>query len=149
MSRLWQVLEQIFGTTASHTSWQLMLGEDYEVERDMLLATDRLSVSLPVSGRPYERIEVREFDDGVFEGYNEKTETWTPIDRRDIVCFNFSIAKQAKILSELVGFDENFEELDKPLHRFRLGQYGNPNGSGFPIYLAKVDSPSRLDWCID
>ena len=35
------------------------------------------------------------------------------------------------------------------MYRFRLGHFGNPNGSGFSLYLAKVCDPCRLDWCID
>jgi hypothetical protein len=34
-------------------------------------------------------------------------------------------------------------------HPYRLGHYGNPNGSGFSLFLAKVSDPRRLDWCID
>lgn len=35
------------------------------------------------------------------------------------------------------------------MYRYRLGHYGNPNGSGFSFFLAKVSDPRRLDWCID
>ena len=35
------------------------------------------------------------------------------------------------------------------MYRFRLGHFGNPDGSGFSLYMAKVSDPSRLDWCID
>jgi hypothetical protein len=35
------------------------------------------------------------------------------------------------------------------MYRYRLGHYGNPNGSGFSLFLAKVSDPRRLDGCID
>lgn len=149
MSRLWQVLENVYAPTASITSWRLKLGEDFERNRDMLMPTDQLAWALPVPGRPHEKIEICEVDEGVYEGYNEKTEEFTLIDRRDLICYEFSVAKLSKILAELIGFDVAFEKLGGPQHRFRLGHYGNPNGSGFSIYFAKVGDPSRLNWCTD
>ncbi len=31
------------------------------------------------------------------------------------------------------------------MYRYRLGHFGNPNGSGFSLYLVKVSDPRRLD----
>jgi hypothetical protein len=72
-----------------------------------------------------------------------------PVDRQDIVCYEFSFSRLAAELAALVGFDAAFERLGGPMYRYRLGHYGNPNGSGFSLFLAKVSDPGRLDRCID
>lgn len=45
----------------------------------------QLAEILPVIGNPYEWLEASAFEDGVFEGYNEKTEAYVPVDRRNLV----------------------------------------------------------------
>jgi hypothetical protein len=149
MSQLWHALEKLNDVTTSHLSWRLLLGDDFESNRELLMPIEKLAAALPVPDRPYEWLEVSEFEEGVFEGYNEKTESYVPVDRRDIVCYEFNFSKLARLLSELVGFDLAFEELDGPQYCYRLGHYGNPNGSGFSLFLAKVSDPKRLDWCLD
>jgi hypothetical protein len=149
MSQPWQALEQLNDVATSHLSWRLMLGEAFESHCDLLVPIKDLAAALPVPNRPYEWLEIVEVEDGVFEGYNEKTEEYVPVDRRDIVCYEFSFNKLAAKLASLIGFDVAFERLGGPLYRYRLGHYGNPNGSGFSLFLAKVSDPRRLDWCID
>jgi hypothetical protein len=149
MCQPWQALEKLDDVATSHLSWRLLLGEAYEGNRDLLVPIQQLAAALPVHGRPYEWLEVVEVDEGVFEGYNEKTEEYVPVDRRDIVCYEFNFRKLADELAALVGFDVAFEKLGGPQYRFRFGHYGNPNGSGFSLFFAKVSDPRRLDWCID
>jgi hypothetical protein len=149
MSQLWQALEALNDVATSHLSWRLLLGESFEENRDLLVPINELAAALPVPNRPYEWLEISEFEEGVFEGYNQKTEEYVPVDRRDIVCYEFSFCKLAGELAALVGFEVAFERLGGPMYRFRLGHFGNPNGSGFSLYLAKVSDPRRLDWCID
>lgn len=149
MSQPWQVLEALNDVATSHLSWRLLFGEAFESHRDLLVPIKQLAAALPVQGRPYEWLEIVEVDDGVFEGYNEKTEDYVPVDRRDIVCYEFSFGKLAAELAALIGFEVAFERLGGPLYRYRLGHFGNPNGSGFSLFLAKVSDPRRLDWCID
>lgn len=149
MSQPWQALEQLNDVATSHLSWRLLLGDAFDSHRELLVPIKDLAAALPVPGRPYEWMEIVEVEDGVFEGYNEKTEEYVPIDRRDIVCYEFSFGKLAAELASLVGYDMAFERLGGPMYRYRLGHYGNPNGSGFSLFLAKVSDPRRLDWCID
>jgi hypothetical protein len=149
MSQLWQALESLNDVATSHLSWRLLLGDSFDCNRDLLVPIKELAAALPVPGRPYEWLEVSEFEEGVYEGYNQKTETYVPVDRRDIVCYEFSFGKLAGELAALIGFEVAFERLGGPMYRFRLGHFGNPNGSGFSLYLAKVSDPRRLDWCID
>lgn len=149
MCQPWRALETLDDVAASHVSWRLLLGDSYEQIRNFLLPIQQLAAALPVPGRPYEWLEVCEFEEGIFEGYNEKTEEYVPVDRRDIVCYEFSFGKLAAQLASLIGFEVVFERLGGPMYRYRLGHYGNPNGSGFSLFLAKVSDPRRLDWCID
>lgn len=149
MSPLWRALEKLNDVATSHLSWRLMLGDAFETHRDFLVPTKDLAAAIAVPGRPYEWLEIVEVEDGVFEGYNEKSEEYVPVERRDIVCYEFSFGKLAVELASLVGFDMAFEQLGGPMYRYRLGHYGNPNGSGFSLFLAKVSDPRRLDWCID
>lgn len=149
MSQPWQALEQLNDVATSHLSWRLLLGDAFDAHRELLVPIKDLAAALPVPGRPYEWLEIVEVDDGVFEGYNEKNEEYVPVDRRDIVCYEFSFSKLAAELASLVGYDMAFERLGGPMYRYRLGHYGNPNGSGFSLFLAKVSDPRRLDRCID
>ncbi len=150
MSQPWQALENLDDVATSHLSWRLLLGDSFETHRGLLIPIKDQAAALPVRDRPYEWLEIIEVDNGIFEGYNEKTEEYVPVDRRDIVCYEFSFSKLAVELASLVGFNVAFERLgDRPMYRFRLGHYGNPNGSGFSLFLAKVSDPYRLDWCID
>jgi hypothetical protein len=149
MSQLWHAFEKLDDVTTSLLSWRLLLGDDFEANRDLLMATDKLAAAVPVPGRPYEWLQVREIEDGVYEGYNEKTESFCPIDRREIVCYEFNFGKLARDLGELVGFDVAFEKLGGPHYRYRFGRYGNPNGASFAFYMAKVSDPRRLNWCVD
>jgi len=149
MCQPWRALEKLDDVATSRLSWRLLLGEAYEGNRDLLLPIQQLAAALPVPGRPYEWLEVCEVDDGVFEGYNEKTEEYVPVDRRDIVCYEFNFRKLADELAAIVGFDLAFEKLGGPQYRFRFGHYGNPNGSGFSLFFVNVSDVRRLDWCID
>jgi hypothetical protein len=149
MSQPWQALEQLDDVATSRLSWRLMLGDAFESHRELLVPIKDLAVSLPVPGNVNESLEIIQVGDGVFEGYNDKTEEYVPVDRRDIVCYEFSFGRFANELASLIGFDLAFEELAGPMYRFRLGHFGNPNGSGFSLYMAKVSDPSRLDWCAD
>jgi hypothetical protein len=147
MSQPWQAIEQLDDVATSHLSWRLLLA--FDLHYDLLVPIKGLAALLPISGRPHEWLEIVEVDDGVFEGYNEKTEEYVSVDRRDIVCYEFSFSRLAEELASLIGFDVAFERLGGPMYRFRLGHFGNPDGSGFSLYMAKVSDPSRLDWCID
>ena len=70
MNRLWQALEQICGLSTSRLCWQQHL-EDRDLRRyELHVATNQLAQILPVIGNPHEWLEVSEFEDGVFEGYN-------------------------------------------------------------------------------
>jgi hypothetical protein len=149
MSQPWQALESLNDVATSHLSWRLLLGDSFDCNRDLLVPIKELAAALPVPGRPYEWLEVSEVQEGVLEGYNQKTETYVPVDRRDIVCYEFSFGKLACELASLIGFEVAFERLGGPMYRFRLGHFGNPNGSGFSLYLVKVSDPRRLDWGID
>ena len=149
MSQHWQAIEQLDDVATSHLSWRLLLGDAFDLHYDLLVPIKGLAASLPIPGRPHEWLEIVEVDDGVFEGYNEKTEEYVSVDRRDIVCYEFSFSRLAEELASLIGFDVAFERLGGPMYRFRLGHFGNPDGSGFSLYIAKVSDPSRLDWCID
>jgi hypothetical protein len=149
MNQLWRALEQLNDVATSNFSWRLMLGDAFDSHCDLLVPIKSLAAALPVPNRPHEWLEVVEVDDGVFEGYDEKTEEYVVVDRRDIVCYEFSFSKLANELASLVGFEVAFERLGGPMYRYRLGHYGNPNGSGFSFFLAKVSDPRRLDWCID
>jgi len=126
-----------------------MLGDAFESHRELLVPIKDLAASLPVPGHVNESLEIIQVGDGVFEGYNDKTEKYVPVDRRDIICYEFSFGRLANELASLIGFDLAFEELAGPMYRFRFGHFGNPNGSGFSLYMAKVSDPSRLDWCVD
>lgn len=149
MSQLWLALEQFWGMSASRLSWHLRLGDEEIGQQDLLIPTRQLANTLPVADKPYEWLEVSEFEDGVFEGYNEKTEEYVPVDRRDLVCYDFSVVKLGKVLSDLVGFASNVEQLANTQHCFLLGQFGGTSGAGFAFYFAKVSDPRRLLWCID
>jgi len=149
MSQPWHALEKLNDVATSHLSWRLLLGDAFDSCCDLLVPIKDLAAVLPVPNRPYEWLEIVEVEDGVFEGYNEKTEEYIPVDRRDIVCYEFSFGKMAAELASLIGFELAFERLGGPMYRYRLGHYGNPNGSGFSLFLAKVSVPHRLDWCID
>ena len=149
MSQPWQALETLDDVATSRLSWQLLLGDELDRYWDFLVPIKQTAAVLPVAGRPYEWLEVCEVEDGVFEGYNAKTEQFVPVDRRDIICYEFNFGRLAKELARLVGFDLAFEPLGGPRYRFRLGHYGNPNGLGFPFYLAKTSHRSQLDWCVD
>jgi len=149
MSQPWQALEQLNDVATSHLSWRLLLGDAFDSHCNLLVPTKDLAAALPVPGRPYECLEIVEVEDGVFEGYNEKTEEYVPVYRRDIVCYEFNFRKLADELAGLVGFDVAFEKLGGPQYRYRFGHYGNPNGSGFSLFHAKVSDARRLDWCID
>jgi hypothetical protein len=149
MSQPWQALEQLDDVATSHLSWRLMLGDAFESHRELLVPIKDLAASLPVPGHVNESLEIIQVGDGVFEGYNDKTEKYVPVDRRDIICYEFSFGRLANELASLIGFDLAFEELAGPMYRFRFGHFGNPNGSGFSLYMAKVSDPSRLDWCVD
>jgi hypothetical protein len=149
MNQPWRALETLNDVATSHLSWKLLLGDTFVMYQHLLTPIKELAAALPVPGRPYEWLEVVQVDDGVYEGYNEKTEEYVQVDRRDIVCYEFSFLRLANELATLVGFDVSFERLGGPFYRYRLGYYGNPNGSGFPLMLAKVSDPKRLDWCID
>ncbi len=91
MTRLWQALERIDDVATSYASWRLMLGDEYDQYCDLLTPMNQFAKSLPVPGRPYQSIEIIEVDDGVFEGYDEKTESYLSVDRRDIVCYEFRL----------------------------------------------------------
>jgi hypothetical protein len=149
MSQPWQTLEKLDDVATSHLSWRLMLGDSFERYQDLLVPIKELAAALPVPDRPYEWLEVVEVNEGVYEGYNEKTEEYVSVDRCDIVCYEFSFGQLAADLAALIGFEVSFETLGGPMYRYRLGHFGNPNGSGFFLYLAKVSAPNRLDWCID
>ena len=125
LSQPWQALESLNDVATSHLSWRLLLGDSFDSNRELLVPINELAAALPVPGRPYEWLEVSEFEEGVFEGYNQKTETYVPVDRRDIVCYEFSFGKLAGELAALIGFEVAFERLGGPMYRF------------------------RLDWCID
>ncbi len=76
MSQLWRSLERLDDVATSSLSWRLMLGESLDACRDFLVPINSLSASLPVPDRPYEWLGIVEVEDGVFEGYNEKTEEY-------------------------------------------------------------------------
>lgn len=76
MSQPWQALESLNDVATSHLSWRLLLGDSFDSNRDLLVPINELAAALPVPGRPYEWLEVSEFEEGVFEGYNEKTEEY-------------------------------------------------------------------------
>ncbi len=99
MSQPWQALERLNDVATSHLSWRLLLGDAFDSHCDLLLPIRDLAKALPVPNRPYEWLEIVEVEDGVFEGYNEKTEEYVPIDRRDIVCYEFSFGKLAAELA--------------------------------------------------
>lgn len=149
MSQPWLALEQLNDVATSRLSWQLLLSDAFESHSDLLVPIKDLAAALPVRDRPYEWLEIVEVDDGLYEGYNQKTEEYVPVDRRDIVCYEFSFSRLATQLAGLIGFEAAFERLGDPIYRYKLGHYGNPNGSGFSLFLAKVSDPRRLDWCID
>ncbi len=75
------------------------------------MATNQLAKTLPVIGNPYEWLDVAEFEDGVLEGYNEKTEEYVPVDRRDLGCFEFNVVKLSNVLGDLIGFASLVEQL--------------------------------------
>ncbi len=149
MSQLWRSLERLDDVATSSLSWRLLLGESLDAYRDFLVPIHSLSSSLPVPDRPYEWLEIVEVENGVFEGYNEMTDDYVPVDRRDLVCFEFSFRRLANVLAELIGFDAAFEPLDEPVHRNRFGHYGKPNGAGFTLFMAKASDARRLDRCVD
>ena len=97
------------------------MGDAFDSHRNFLVPIKDSAAALPVPGRPYEWLEIVEVEDGVFEGYNEKTEEYVPVDRRDIVCYEFSFGKLAALLASLVGYDVAFERLGGPMYRYRLG----------------------------
>ncbi len=111
MSQPWQALERLNDVATSYLSWRLLLGDAFDSHRILLVPIKDLAAALPIPGRPYEWLEIVEVEDGVFEGYNEKTEEYVPIDRRDIVCYEFSFSKLAAELALLVGFEVAFERL--------------------------------------
>ncbi len=73
MSQPWQALEQLNDVATSHLSWRLLLGDAFDSHCGLLLPIKDLAKALPVPNRPYEWLEIVEVEDGVFEGYNEKT----------------------------------------------------------------------------
>ena len=126
MNRFWLALERVWGLSTSRLCWQQRLGDVDHRNADLgryelLVATNQLAKTLPVIGNPYEWLEVSEFEDGVFEGYNEKTEEYIPVDRRDLVCFEFNVVKLSKVLCDLIGFAPAVEKLDKTHHCYLLG----------------------------
>lgn len=149
MNRLWQALEQICGLSTSRLCWQQHL-EDRDLGLyELLVATNQLAQILPVIGNPHEWLEVSEFEDGVFEGYNENREEYVPVERSDLVCYEFSIRELAKVLSNLVGFTTTVERLDDTYHCYRIGQFGGTSGAGFAFYFFKETTPQRLSRCLD
>ncbi len=154
MNRFWLALEKVWGLSTSRLSWQQHLGDadhsNVDLGRcELLVATSQLAKILPVIGNPYEWLEVSEFEDGVFEGYNEKTETYVPVDRRSLVCYEFSVVKLAKTLSDLIGFAPNTEQLDDTHYCYLLGQFGGKSGAGFAFYFAKESDSRRMSRCLD
>jgi hypothetical protein len=149
MNRFWLALEQFWGLSTSRLSWQLHL-DDAEITRyELLVATNQLATILPVVGNSHEWLEVSEFEEGVFEGYNEKTEEYVPVDRRDLVCYELHVGILGRILGELIGFAPNVNLLANSQHCFSLGQLGSTASAGFAFYFAKVSDPRRLRDCLD
>jgi hypothetical protein len=149
MNRLWQALEQICGLSTSRVCWQQYL-EDEDLGRyELLAATSQLAQILPVIGNTYEWLEVSEFEEGVFEGYNEKREEYVPVNRSDLVCYEFSVPKLTNVLSNLVGFTSTVERLNAIHHCYLLGQFGGTLGAGFAFYFFKESTPQCLARCLD
>ena len=149
MNRFWLALERVWGLSTSRMCWQTHLGEEDLGRYELLVATNQLAEILPVTGNSYEWLEVSEFEDGVFEGYNEKTEEYVPIDRRDLICYDFSVVKLGKVLSNLVGFSPRVEQLHDTHHCYLLGQLGGTSGAGFAFYFVKESGARRLSQCLD
>lgn len=149
MNRFWLALEQIWGLSTSRMCWQQHLGDDDLGRYELLVATNQLATILPVIGRPHEWLEVTEFEEGVFEGHNEKTEEYVPVNRKDLICYDFSVVKLGKLLSDFVGFASNVEQLSDSQHCFLLGQFGGTSGAGFALYFAKVSDPRHFSGCLD
>jgi len=149
MNRFWLALERVWGMSTSRLCWQQHLSDDDLGRYEFLVATNQLAEILPVIGNPYEWLEVSEIEDGVFEGYNEKTEEYVPIDRRNLICYDFSVVKLGKVLSDMVGFFPRVEQLHDTHHCYLLGQLGGTSGAGFAFYFAKVSNPRRLMRCLD
>ena len=154
MNRFWLALERVWGLSTSRLCWQQHLGDENHSnvelgQYELLVATNQLAKTLPVIGNPYEWLEVSEFEDGVFEGYNEKTEEYIPVDRRDLVCFEFNVVKLSKVLCDLIGFAPAVEQLNETHHCYLLGQFGGTSGAGFAFYLAKEADGRRFSRCLD
>ena len=154
MNQFWLALERVWGLSTSRMCWQQHLGEEDHSNVDLgryelLVATSQLAEILPVTGNSYEWLEVSEIEDGVFEGYNEKTEEYVPIDRRDLICYDFSVVKLGKVLSNLVGFSPRVEQLHDTHHCYLLGQLGGTSGAGFAFYFIKESGARRLSQCLD
>lgn len=154
MNRFWLALERVWGLSTSRLCWQQHLDDENHQNVDLgryelLVATNQLAKTLPVIGNPYEWLDVAEFEDGIFEGYNEKTEEYVPVDRRDLVCFEFNVVKLSNVLGDLIGFASLVEQLDETHHSYRLGQFGGKSGAGFSFYFAKESGVRRMSRCLD
>ncbi len=154
MNRFWLALERIWGLSTSRLCWQKHLDDENHQNVDLgryelLVATNQLAKTLPVIGNPYEWLDVPEFEDDVFEGYNEKTEEYVLVDRRDLVCFEFNVVKLSKVLGDLIGFASLVEQLDETHHCYRLGQFGGKSGAGFAFYFTKESGVRRVSRCLD
>ncbi len=72
-----------------------------------------------------------------------------PVDRRDLVCFEFNVVKLSNVLGDLIGFASLVEQLDETHHSYRLGQFGGKSGAGFSFYFAKESGLRRMSRCLD
>ncbi|MDZ4851692.1 MAG: hypothetical protein SGI77_20585 [Pirellulaceae bacterium] len=149
MSQLWQVLDENRGLTLSRAGWRERLGYDQDREWELLTATGEVSAAIPVPGRRFERYIVTEVADGEFEGLNNLTDEIVPLERSDLVCFEFDVSKLAKMLAELIGFTPRIQKLGNPVHRYQIGQYGKLDGAGFSLFFVKANSADHVDICID
>lgn len=149
MSQLWHALEKLVDLTTSQRSWRLLLREEFELYREWLLPTNHLAKAIPSLHQPDVLLQISEFEPGVFEGYEEATERYVTVERRELVCYEFNVKKLAMELGKLIGFETAFEKLTSPPFRFRSGYYGTGNGAGIPFYFVQTSDPRRMDWCVD
>lgn len=149
MSRLWQVLDENRGLKLSRAGWRERLGSERGCEWELLTATGEISAAIPVPGRPYERYIVTEVAEGEFEGLNNLTDQIVPLERSDLVCFEFDVFKLAKLLAEFIGFTPRVQNLGIPIHRYQIGQYGKLDGAGFSLFFVKANSADYVDICVD
>ncbi len=148
MSQPWQALEQLNDVATSHLSWRQLLGDTFDSHCDL---SCRSKTSLRHCQFPIVRTSGWKLSRSRMVSSKATTRrprsTFRSIDATSFATSSALKARRRAGFS--VGYDMAFERLGGPMYRYRLGHYGNPNGSGFSLFLAKVSDPRRLDWCID